>query len=80
MMETYGCPFDVAWFIWIKAGVMLCVLVLAIVALLALRRRPLAETPRFLWALLILLAPILGPVVFFIVRPENLDEEQRKTV
>ena len=80
MMETYGCPFDVAWFIWIKAVVMLCVLVLAIVALLALRRRPLDEIPRFLWVLLIILAPILGPVVFFIVRPENLDAEQRKTV
>ncbi len=80
MTESYGCPFDVAWFIWIQAGVMLCILVFAIVALLALRRRPLDETPRFLWALLIILAPILGPVVFFIVRPENLDAVQRKTV
>jgi hypothetical protein len=53
---------------------------LGIVALLALRRRPLDAIPRFLWALLIILAPILGPVVFFIVRPENLDAEQRKTV
>ena len=79
-METYSVPFCIPWFIWIQAAVVLTVLIFGIVALLTLRRRPLDEIPRFLWALLIILAPVLGPVVFFIVRPETLTAEQRKTV
>ncbi len=79
-MGSHGCPFDVAWFAWIKLAVLALVLVLAIVALLSLRRRPLDELPRFLWALLIVLMPVVGPVVYFIVRPENLPPEQRKTI
>lgn len=55
-------------------------LILAIVALLALRRRPMDEISRFLWTFFIALIPILGPVLFFIVHPENLSAEQREIV
>jgi len=78
-MEAHSCAFDIAWFVWIRVGVLVLVLILAIVALLSLRRRPMDEIPRFLWALLIVLAPVIGPIVFFIVRPGDLSEEQRKT-
>ena len=79
-MHACGAPFDISWFFWIKTAAIALVLVLGIVALLSLRRRPLDEIPRLLWALLILLAPVLGPLVFFIVHPENLTPEQRKTM
>jgi len=80
MMETHAAPFSVAWLIWIQAAVVLTVLILAIVALLALRRRPMDEIPRFLWALLISLAPVIGPVVFFVVRPGSLDDDTRRRI
>ena len=80
IMITRGGPFDVAWQAWGVLVVLLLVMVLAVVALLALRRRPLDEIPRFLWALLIVVAPVLGPIVFFIVRPGNLPPEQRKSI
>ena len=80
MMETYGVPFCIPWHIWIQGAVVLTVLILAIVALLALRRRPMDESPRFLWALLISLAPVIGPVVFFLVRPGSLDDEARQRI
>ena len=80
MMETHVDPLEVAWFIWIKIAVGTLVLILAIVALLALRRRPMDETPRFLWAMVITLAPVLGPIVFYIVRPEDLSPEQRRAI
>lgn len=79
MMDTLGTQFHVSWLVWINLAVLAFVLVLALVALLALRRRPMDEISRFLWALLIVFVPILGPVVFFIVRPESLDAERRRT-
>jgi hypothetical protein len=76
MMDAHGCPVDIAWFAWIKGTIF----VLTIIALLSLRRHPMDESPRFLWAVLIFLMPILGSVVFFIVRPESVPPEQRKTM
>lgn len=42
---------------------------LSIAALVGLRSRPLSETARVLWALLILVVPVMGAVAFWIVRP-----------
>lgn len=47
----------------------LTTIVIAILALLSLRRRPIDELPRVFWAALILLIPIAGPIAFFIVSP-----------
>jgi hypothetical protein len=80
MTETYSTPFCIPWLIWIQAAVVLAVLVLAIAALLALRRCPMDEVARFLWALLIALAPVIGPVVFFIVRPGSFDDNTRQRI
>ncbi len=42
---------------------------LSIAALLGLRNRSLPETARVLWALIILVVPVMGAVAFWIVRP-----------
>jgi hypothetical protein len=44
-------------------------LILAILALLQLRRQALPEVARAIWAAVILLVPIAGAVAFWIVRP-----------
>jgi len=80
MNETYSAPFNISRFIWIQGAVVFAVLVIAIVALLALRRRPMNETARFLWALLIAFAPVIGPVVFFVVHPGSLDDGTRQRI
>jgi uncharacterized membrane protein YhaH (DUF805 family) len=79
-METYSVPSRLDGVVWLGVAAFALGLVLVLVALLTLRRRPLDEIPRFLWALLIVLMPIIGPIVFFIVRPESLPVEQRRTI
>ena len=44
-------------------------IVLIVVSLLQLGRCRLTEIIRFLWVLLILLMPVIGSIVFFLVRP-----------
>ncbi|MCC5845774.1 MAG: PLDc_N domain-containing protein [Verrucomicrobia bacterium] len=56
----------------------LITLLLAIIALLKLRRRPMDETSRAIWAFVILYTPFVGPIVFFIVRPGNIPDEVRR--
>jgi len=46
-------------------------LVLAILALIRLRRCQLDETARVLWVIIIVLVPFMGALAFFIVRPGN---------
>ncbi len=43
--------------------------VLSIVGLLGLRRRQLAATVQAIWAVLIVAAPLMGTVAFWLVRP-----------
>lgn len=42
---------------------------LSLAALFALRQSQLTGTLQFLWALLIVVVPFLGPLAFFIVNP-----------
>ncbi|MCC5850885.1 MAG: PLDc N-terminal domain-containing protein [Verrucomicrobia bacterium] len=58
----------------------LFVVLFTVVALLTLRRRPMDEIPRFLWTLLIVLLPVAGAIIFCIVHPENLSDEERKFI
>jgi cytochrome bd-type quinol oxidase subunit 2 len=46
-------------------------LVLAILALIRLRRCQLDETARVLWVIIIVLVPFMGALAFFIARPGN---------
>ncbi len=45
--------------------------VLSLVALFALRNRPLGSIAQALWALTIIAIPVLGPLAFFIVMPKD---------
>ncbi len=42
---------------------------LSLAALVGLRKRPMGETARVLWVLIILVVPVMGAVAFWIVRP-----------
>jgi len=44
---------------------------LSLIALIALRRRPLSGIAQAVWAFLIIAFPILGPLAFFIVQPSE---------
>jgi hypothetical protein len=44
-------------------------IVLAVLALVQLRRQNLTETARAIWAALVVAVPILGPIAFWIVKP-----------
>jgi phospholipase D-like protein len=55
----FWCILPIAW------------IVLSIYTLLAVKRVPLNETARALWALLIVLVPILGAVAYWLVRPDE---------
>jgi membrane protease YdiL (CAAX protease family) len=44
-------------------------IVLAVLALVQLRRLNLNETTRAIWAALVVVVPILGAIAFWIVRP-----------
>jgi hypothetical protein len=80
MTESYGCPFDITWHIWGLIVLAISVTFFTVVALLSLRRRPLGETPRFLWTILILLWPILGPLAYVLVHPGTLEDKHRRMV
>ena len=45
--------------------------VLSLVALFALRQRPVTGITQAIWALLIIVIPVLGPLAFFIVQPRD---------
>lgn len=50
-------------------GLLLSWLILSIVALFNLRKRPLSASAKALWTLVVLVIPILGAVALFIVNP-----------
>ncbi len=45
--------------------------ILSLVALFALRTRPVTGIAQALWALLIIVVPVFGPLAFFIVQPRD---------
>ncbi len=45
--------------------------VLSLIALFALRNRPVTGIAQVIWALLIIAIPVLGPLAFFIVGPRD---------
>ena len=49
--------------------------VFALLALSSIGKRPLEEMPRFLWVLLIVLVPVIGPIAYFIVRHGSLNNK-----
>ncbi|HEX6385074.1 MAG TPA: PLD nuclease N-terminal domain-containing protein [Anaerolineae bacterium] len=47
--------------------------ILAVLALLNLRRRPLSEGVRVAWAVLIVVVPILGAIALYLVDPGTIE-------
>ena len=68
-MDAFGINGRFFIFQLLNCGVLLLWLGLSIAALVGLRKRSLGETARVLWALLILVVPVMGAVAFWIVRP-----------
>lgn len=65
---------NIRWVFWLVQALQ-CLLVViwlacAVIALLGLRRQKISDTARALWALLIVVVPILGAVAYWIVRPQ----------
>jgi hypothetical protein len=53
-------------------------LVLAILALIRLRRCQLDDIARVLWVIVVVLVPFMGALAFFIVRPGNPRSSKRQ--
>jgi len=47
-------------------------IVIAIIAVISLRKKKLHATPKALWTLIILCVPILGAIAFLIIQPEDV--------
>ncbi len=71
-METVGIN---ASYLLMQCGIpfllIITWLILAWVALRQLRKRPLADNAKAIWAALIICVPLLGAVAFFIVQPSE---------
>ncbi|MEA4910411.1 MAG: hypothetical protein VB089_22510 [Anaerolineaceae bacterium] len=53
----------------INLGLILLWPVLSVLALFGLRRQALGEALRFLWAVFIVIVPLMGAIAFWIVKP-----------
>jgi len=64
-------PWMVYAYAWMPMGILylLFYLIFVVPPLFLLRQRPLEETPRAIWALAIISAPIIGAVAFVILQP-----------
>jgi hypothetical protein len=56
-------------FVLLNMALVAAWIVLAVLALVQLRRINLNETTRAIWAALVVVVPILGAIAFWIVRP-----------
>lgn len=67
----------IRWVFWLVQAlqclVLLAWIVCALVALLGLRKQKISDAARALWALLIVVVPILGAVAFWIIKPQADD-------
>ena len=68
-------PWLVMMYSWMPMGILyvLFYLVFVVPPLFLLRQRLLDETPRAIWALAIISAPIIGAVAFVILQPGRRD-------
>ena len=71
-METSGINWLLLSAQLLNIGLLFGWIFLAVIALFYMRKRPLADkTATAIWVAVIVLAPILGAVAFFIVRPNR---------
>lgn len=58
----------------------LIMLILLVIACLKLRRRQMGDIARLLWSIFLLVLPIAGPIIFFMVHPGELDDDSRSRI
>ncbi len=58
--------------------VLIAIVVLPISGLISLRKRNMSARSKGLWALIIILFPIVGPISYFIVRPNDAKENDNR--
>lgn len=68
-MDFAGIGLAEAIIIFLNLILLLAWPIASILALLGLRRRELPETPLAIWAVLIIIVPLLGAIAFLIVQP-----------
>ena len=66
--------------VWIITVIVVIILIVFMVALLKLRRRQMNDAVRLLWVLFLILLPLVGSLIFFIVHPGQLSDERRETI
>lgn len=66
---TYALTILPLLFLLIAATMGVAAVVLAVAALLRLRRARVDEVARALWAAFVVLVPVFGPIAFLIVKP-----------
>ncbi len=74
MMHNFGLGFGYLIGPILSLLFMLAWLVLEIVAVVSLSKVKLSSTARAIWALVILVIPLMGAIAYFIVRPHDSDE------
>ncbi|MCU4296707.1 PLDc_N domain-containing protein [Brevibacterium permense] len=60
--------YDVIW-----SGIVLLLVVLLIWAMVSIARSGLDPQVRLVWAIIVLLLPVVGPICWFVARPQNSD-------
>ena len=55
----------------INLALILAWLIMVLIALFSLKRRKLSPTAKGIWALIIMVVPLLGAISFFIIQPED---------
>lgn len=69
----YGIHWGFLWVQCVSLAFLLAWPVLSILALITLRNRRLKEIAEAIWALVIVLVPLLGAVAFWIISPRNIE-------
>ena len=71
-MEKIGINWPLLFLQVLNIFLILIIPIFDIMALRQLGRRPLSESVRVLWVIVILFVPILGAVAFWLVRPGSM--------
>ena len=73
-MDQYGVDFGYLFIQCLSFGLLAGWIILGILALVNLKNRRLEAIPEAIWALMIVLVPVLGAVALWIVNPQTRQE------
>ena len=61
----------ISQYIPLLAPLVIIQLILVVIALLDLKKRPVTRGPRWLWVVIILFVNLIGPILYFVVGKED---------